>query len=183
MFLTGRQQEAVLKSSCRTELWQSSDFDLQSVHFRGRQKLNPVGSMEHFSILLFFLFRVISKLCGKESLWLICRFCLFGTSLAGLGENDRSCSIVRAVMHARGGMNVCMRWDFDKEKLVRQRVDPQELVWHGYHSVHWISFYSLFSLLPYLKALLHYDVKLLIITSLHLLNIFITCWIFPLIRW
>lgn len=142
-FLSGRQQEAVLRQSCRTELWQSSHFDLQSAHFGDRRKLNPIGSIAGTLVHSTFFIRGISKLCVKEALWLICRFCLFGTSPVELGENERSwrhwngcyaCKRRHECMHVVGFWH--------RKALARCWVDPQELVWHGNHTVHRISFYS-----------------------------------------
>lgn len=67
-FLSGRQQEAVLKQSCRTELWQSSHFDLQSALFGDRRKLNPIGSiagtlLHSAFFFFFFILAEIKALC------------------------------------------------------------------------------------------------------------------------
>lgn len=93
-------------------------FDLQFAHFGDRRKLNPIGSITGtlFHSAFFLKFRVISKLCVKEALWLICRFCLFGTSPAGSGENIRSQRHWNGCYACRGSMNVCMWWDFDTGK-------------------------------------------------------------------
>ncbi len=55
----------------------------------GGNLIRLVVLQEH-SFILLFSFGVISNLCVREALWLICRFCLFGTSPAVLGENERS---------------------------------------------------------------------------------------------
>lgn len=55
----------------------------------GGNLIRLVVLQEH-SFILLFSFGVISKLCVREALWLICGFCLFDTSPVGLGENERS---------------------------------------------------------------------------------------------
>lgn len=76
-----------------------------------------------------------------------------------------------ADMHARGGMNVCMGWDFDTGKCLlnaefthKSLYDMVITLFTGY------LFIPTEYLAPF-KALLHFDVELFIIMSSVLLNI------------
>lgn len=117
MFLSGRQQEAVLKQSCRTELSQSSHFDLQSAHFGDRRELNPIGTVAGTLFhSAFFSFVVISKLRQGGIVINLQVLPFLHFPCGAWGKRKGHGGIEMAVRHATGGMNVCMQWDFDTGK-------------------------------------------------------------------
>lgn len=144
MVLSGRLQEAMLKQSCRTELWQTSHFDLQSAHFGDRRKLNPTGGIAWtLSHSAFFIQGDIKALCqgGIVINLQVLPFrhfpCRARGKTKGHGRHWDGCYACKGrheCMHAVGFWN--------RKALARCWADPQELVWHGNHTVHWMSFYS-----------------------------------------
>lgn len=146
-------------SCAEAELRQSSHFDLRAAHFVDRRILNPTGSIcrNALPFCFFFSFRVISKLCVREALWLICRFLPFWHFPYGPRGKRKVTAALKWLLCMQGEawMYACA----GRKALARCWLDPQELVWHGNHTVHWICVY------PHLKALLHFDVELFIIIS------------------
>lgn len=82
-----------------------------------RRKLNPIGSIAgtllHSFFFFFFILAEIKALCQGSIVINLQVFAFLPLPPAGCGGGAKGHGgIEMSVMHARGGMNVCMRWDF-----------------------------------------------------------------------